>query len=442
MKIDLEVDAMIWKVRNTEVRGWNDGGIWRVSGLKYANAERHDIPEFNTIKGRAINATKRAAASLQNLNDSMFPFFGGEEENARYTDYPQRLSIHIPIDTKPTDKLPVMVFLHGGSYVGGAGDLRIFDPKRIVREQNVIVVTVTNRLGVLGYLGNDSDYPSNLGLLDQIEALRFVNKYISYFGGDDKNITLFGQSSGADSVMNLMVIDETEGMFQKIIVQSAPFGLRQNRETMSMEMFTHQREAYKDADMNTLMGIQADVGKIGSKYGLNGSMPFGAQYGHHPLPSLKLFDEKFIERAKKVSVMIGSNAREVVMFLEVVPILQRMYQNVVTRVIPEAAIAVLSKRIYGSGAKHYAKLAKNAYLYEISWGARQNPYRASHCIESPLLFGDEDVWTDSVFITGKDWASVEHDGKKLRYVWAEFAKHGTIDVKLTPKFLKVNHFKN
>src|SRR5699024_4916338 len=115
------------------------------------------------------------------------------------TDYPQRLSIHIPIDTKPTDKKPVMVFLHGGSYVGGAGELRIFDPKRIVREQNVIVVTVTNRLGVLGYLGNNSDYPSNLGLLDQIEALRFVNKYISYFGGDDKNITLFGQSSGADS---------------------------------------------------------------------------------------------------------------------------------------------------------------------------------------------------------------------------------------------------
>lgn len=433
---------MIWKVRNTEIRGSNEGGIWRVYGLKYANAERHEIPEFNTIKGRVINATKRAAASLQNLNDGMFRFFGGEEENARYSEYPQRLSIHIPIDTEPTDKLPVMVFLHGGSYVGGGGDLRIFDPKRIVREQNVIIVTVTNRLGVLGYLGNDSNYPSNLGLLDQIEALRFVNKYISYFGGDDKNITLFGQSSGADSVMNLMVVDETEGMFQKIIVQSAPFGLRNNRETMSMEMFTHQREAYKDADIETLMAIQAEAGKIGSKYGLNGAMPFGAQYGHHPLPSLKLFDETFSERAKSVTVMIGSNTREVVMFLDLIPLLKRMYQNVVTRAVPEAAISLLSKRIYANGAKHYAKLAKHAYLYELSWGARHNPYRASHTIESPLLFGDEDVWKDSVFITGKDWASVEHDGKRLRYIWAEFAKHGTIDVKLAPKFLKVNTFNN
>lgn len=428
---------MKWKIKQTEIRGWADGGIWRVSGLKYANAERHEVPEFNTIKGRVINATRRSPASIQNISENMLPFFGGEEPNARYSEYPQRLSIHMPERTAPTDKLPIMVFFHGGSYVGGGGDLNIFDPKRIVREQNIIVVTVTNRLGVIGYLGNNRDYPSNLGLLDQIEALRFINKYMSYFGGDVNNITLCGQSSGADSVMNLMVVDETEGMFQKIIVQSAPLGLRHNREAMSIEMFNHQREAYKDADIATLLSIQSELQKIGGKHGLNGTMPFGIQYGHHPLPSLKLFDELFSERAKRVRVMIGSNTREVVMFLNVVPILKRLYKNMLTRVIPASAIHLLSHRIYGKGVQHYAALSEQGYAYELSWGARSNMYRATHCIESVLLFGDEDVWKDSLFIKGKDWASVEHDGKKLRYVWAEFAKEGTVDVKLTPKFLKI-----
>lgn len=428
---------MKWKVKQTEIRGWAEDGVWRVSGLRYAYAERYKRPEFNTIKGKVVVANKRAAASLQNISDTLLSFFGGEEPNARYTEHPQRLSIHMPEGTKPTERLPVMVFFHGGSYVGGAGDLNIFDPKRLVREQNVIVVTVTNRLGVLGYLGDNIKYPSNLGLLDQIEALRFINKYIKHFGGDVENITLFGQSSGADSVLNLMVVDETEGMFQKVIIQSAPLGLRQNRSAMTEAMFEHQRDAYLEADKATLLTLQSEISKIGQKHGLNGSMPFGAQYGHHPLPSLELFDEKFAERAKSVKVMIGSNSREVVMFINTVPILKYIYKYTLMRAIPEIMIRTLTNKIYRSGVKQYAALASAGYTYELSWGARANMYRGSHCIESPLLFGDESVWMGSVFVEGKDWSQVEHDGKKLRYVWAEFAKTGMVDMRLTPKFLKM-----
>ena len=428
---------MKWKVKQTEIRGWEDDGIWRISGLRYAYAERFKRPEFNTIKGKVIEANKRAAASLQNISDNLLPFFGGEEPDARYTEYPQRLSIHMPVNTREDARLPVMVFFHGGSYVGGGGDLNIFDPKRIVREQNVIVVTVTNRLGVLGYLGDNKEYPSNLGLLDQIEALRFINKYIENFGGDVENITLFGQSSGADSVLNLMAVDETEGMFQKVIIQSAPLGLRENRSSMSETMFIHQRDAYLKADKATLLSLQSEISKIGRRHGLNGTMPFGAQFGHHPLPPLELFDEKFAERAKSVRVMIGSNKREVVMFIRTVPFLNFLYKYTMMRAIPEIVIRFLTNKIYRSGVKRYAALANAGYTYELNWGARQNIYRGSHCIESPLLFGDERVWENSLFVTGKDWGQVEHDGKRLRYVWAEFAKTGSIDTRLTPKFLKI-----
>ena len=60
---------MKWKVKQTEIRGWEDDGIWRISGLRYAYAERFKRPEFNTIKGKVIEANKRAAASLQNISD-------------------------------------------------------------------------------------------------------------------------------------------------------------------------------------------------------------------------------------------------------------------------------------------------------------------------------------------------------------------------------------
>lgn len=82
-----------------------------------------------------------------------------------------RLSITVPAGTAPDAGLPVMVWIHGGSYLTGAGDLPIYDPAALVLEQQVVVVNVTYRLGLLGYVSRDGA-PGNLGLLDQVEALK------------------------------------------------------------------------------------------------------------------------------------------------------------------------------------------------------------------------------------------------------------------------------
>ncbi len=99
----------------------------------------------------------------------------------------------------PGDKRPVMVWIHGGSYVFGAGDAAIYDARALVEEQGVIVVSVTYRLGLLGFLGGSGGRAANVGLLDIIEALRWVKANIAAFGGDTDNITLFGQSAGGDA---------------------------------------------------------------------------------------------------------------------------------------------------------------------------------------------------------------------------------------------------
>ena len=120
----------------------------------------------------------------------------------------QRLSITMPADLADDERVPVMVWLHGGSYTSGSGDLAIFDAKALVAENRVIVVSVTYRLGLFGYLATGTGRPANLGLLDQLEAFRWVQRNIGAFGGDPGRVTAFGQSAGGDAVAHLMATPE------------------------------------------------------------------------------------------------------------------------------------------------------------------------------------------------------------------------------------------
>ena len=106
-------------------------------------------------------------------------------------------------------RLPVLVWLHGGALIFGAGGLPLYDGSALAR-RGVVVVTVNYRLGPLGFFahpalqGPDVAAPMNFGLLDQIAALRWIQQNIGAFGGDPARVTLFGQSAGAQSVLALM----------------------------------------------------------------------------------------------------------------------------------------------------------------------------------------------------------------------------------------------
>ena len=128
----------------------------------------------------------------------------------------------------------------------GAGDEPHHDPSALVSEHNVIVVAVTYRLGVLGFLGDGSqERPANLGLLDLIAALDWVHENIAAFGGDPDQVTCAGQSAGADAVAHLMTVPRAARRFRRAILQSAPFGIRWNRSDMAREVFA--RTSHFDA---------------------------------------------------------------------------------------------------------------------------------------------------------------------------------------------------
>jgi para-nitrobenzyl esterase len=123
--------------------------------------------------------------------------------------------------------LPVMVWIHGGALLRGSASESLYDGVNIAR-QGVIFVSINYRLGLLGFFAHpalsaeSSDHVSgNYGLLDQIEALRWVRDNISEFGGDPSQVTIAGESAGGLSVIALVASPLTRGLFNKAIVQSA-----------------------------------------------------------------------------------------------------------------------------------------------------------------------------------------------------------------------------
>lgn len=120
-------------------------------------------------------------------------------------------------------KLPVLVFIHGGGFGGGAGSLPVYDGAKLAAK-GAIVITINYRVGVFGFLAHPAltaesgtKSSGNYGLLDQIAALKWVQKNAARFGGDAGNVTVSGESAGAASVNDLQVSPRAKGLFQKAI---------------------------------------------------------------------------------------------------------------------------------------------------------------------------------------------------------------------------------
>lgn len=116
---------------------------------------------------------------------------------------------------------PVMLWIHGGGNLGGAGSEDLFDGAALAR-RGVVAVTFNYRLGAFGFLAHP-DIGANFAVLDQVAALRWVAENIAHFGGDPGNVTIFGESAGAVAVRTLLCCPHARGLFHRAIIQSAGF---------------------------------------------------------------------------------------------------------------------------------------------------------------------------------------------------------------------------
>lgn len=203
------------------VRGRSDGQWSTFLGIPYAapprGATRFAAPEPHARWQHVRDATEPGPAAPQALRDGfgaldMSPFFG----DVRVGD-PDYLTVNVWAPNDSVDA-PVMVFVHGGGFISGSTRSPLYDGAAFARD-GVVVVTVTYRLGVAGFL-DVPGAPANRGMLDVLAALEWVTANIAAFGGDPHNITLFGQSAGATIVSGILSTPDAGRPIRRAIMQS------------------------------------------------------------------------------------------------------------------------------------------------------------------------------------------------------------------------------
>ncbi|XP_063830889.1 juvenile hormone esterase-like [Ostrinia nubilalis] len=130
------------------------------------------------------------------------------------------LNVYTPLNVDVEKPLPVMVFIHGGAYLRRSSSRFMYGPDYFINK-GVVLVTLNYRLGVLGFLClGIKEAPGNVGMKDQVAALKWVQRNIRAFGGDPDNVTIFGESAGGASVTLHVLSPMSKGLFHKAIVQS------------------------------------------------------------------------------------------------------------------------------------------------------------------------------------------------------------------------------
>lgn len=417
------------------VQGWRDGPVTRATGIPYTSAVRFGLPQYSPDRTEVLLAVTWAPACPQPANPYTDQMIGGGVDVLGFDENCQRLSVTVPADAHPDSRLPVMVWIHGGSNVIGAGDLPQFDPARLVAEQHVIVVTVTYRLGVLGYLGGDGRH-ANLGLLDQREAFDWVRRNIAAFGGDASNITAFGQSAGADAIVQLLAATADEpALFDRAIIQSAPFGLMRNRSAMTASMRRKAHTLTADAPLDNVLHMQRAIRPSALRFGLRVGMAFGVENGVYPAPPEKALTAAWDAQAH-IPVLVGTTATEATYFLHAVPPFRALEKiPVIGPWLTRRLTQALTRRIYSDGADDFAALhARNgerATRYTVTWSAPRNPLRSPHIIDLPLLLGTEESWSGAGLTHGANWEDIDRAGRPMRKLWADFARGDTLPADVT-----------
>ncbi len=294
------------------IEGRSEAGVVSFKGVPYAAAPIGELrwrdpqpalPWQGTRKAQAVGnaCIQKRGLSLEGGGDP-----GVLSEDCLY------LNVWTP-STPSAARLPVMVWIHGGALIFGAGGLPIYDGAAMAR-RGAVVVTINYRLGALGFfshpgLSNGNSKGSvNFGLLDQVAALKWVQQNIAAFGGDPGNVTVFGQSAGAQSVLALYASPLAKGLFAKGIAQS-PYGLPSHNlakaEATGIKVATALGLNGANASAAELRGVASDA--FEKLDGPDLSLAPGFVTGDRALPTpiLKVFQQG---AQAPLPLIIGSNS--------------------------------------------------------------------------------------------------------------------------------------
>ena len=211
-------DAVRVEIDTGELEGTREGAITSFKGVPYA------APPTGTLRWRPpqpVEAWRRVRAARR-----FSPVARQRGEGPGMLASEDCLYLNVWTPGLEGDPRPVLVFIHGGGFATGSGSEALYDGTELAK-QGLVVVTFNYRLGVLGFLAHpgltaesEDRASGNYGLMDQVAALRWVQRNIGQFGGDPGRVTIVGESAGGRSVSLLMVSPLAEGLFHRAVAQS------------------------------------------------------------------------------------------------------------------------------------------------------------------------------------------------------------------------------
>ena len=309
----------IVEVNCGKVKGYTENFLHIFKGIPYAE------PPVDDLRFRPPQAKKSWDDVLETVEFGPCAFQGytalEEVTGKLQPESEDCLTLNIWTPGIDNRKRPVMFWIHGGGFLFGGGRSPAYDGSNLAKRGDVVIVTINYRLGAFGYLFIPG-ITANVGQLDQILALQWVNDNIAKFGGDPDNITIFGESAGAYSVITLTAMPATKGLFRRIIAQSMPFIDPKVTKKPTKQLM--RALGVKVGDIDALRKIAPEeIIKAQNEVTKQNGLAFrpiidGDTFPTHPLTILKE------GKCKNVDLMMGTNLNEAKLFTSLDPNLRKI----------------------------------------------------------------------------------------------------------------------
>jgi para-nitrobenzyl esterase len=437
-----------------KVEGHRVGEVQQFLGIPYAAAPvglgRFRRPVPHPGWSGILDASEHGLASLQPASLSK-PVPSGED----------CLTLNVYTPECGSATRPTMVWFHGGGFTNGAGWLPEYDGSRLARGYDVVVVTCNYRLGVLGWLFTDHlddslGVESNCGLFDQIAVLQWVRDNIANFGGDPGNVTAWGQSAGATSIVAMASMPQARGLLHRAIAQSgAANGLLSVHAAQSVadDFLLRLRElgvsTLQDARPEQLISAQNDVTLRNALTNtVRPATPrlftFGPVVDDVTIPNDPL-ENLQLESDSPIPLIVGSNRDEWRVFADALPQVPAEAEILagLSEWLPDATafwnayrsqassvrdawIDLQTDRLFRIPAIRLAEAWGNhtsaeVFQYEFRWRPPGSPTGATHSREIPFVFDSfHHPWGRLLGGTSPPTSLVTEFG----HAWTTFAQTG------------------
>ena len=413
------------------VQGTREASLWRFLGIPYARTPKRFVPSVPVAPWEGVLvADHYGPISPQGAISGV----AIEPDQTGTDNSCQNLNIWTPaLDGR---KRAVMVWLHGGGFSTGSANEAAYDGAALSQKEDVVVVSINHRLNIFGHLdlsayGEEYRHSANTGILDIVQALRWIHANIASFGGDPDNVTLFGQSGGGAKVLAMMASPMAKGLFRRGIVQSgttetmgAAFTSREASRILGarvlqlLDIPASQVERIQEVPVDELERVAVEaLARTGEELGIHAALGDAYAMDWEPvvdgevLPTNPVTEDSFAEAGKEVPLLIGSNLNEWTGYFpqtdmphtpEMEAVLRHAYpdkpdlrpEQVDTTLIRLPTLKIMAHKADQDGAPVYG--------YLFSYG---NSY---HGAEIPYVFA--------------------HEGSQLgdfiSHAWASFAKTG------------------